>query len=115
MGVAHHASYPVWLEMGRTELLRDSGVSYRAFEAKSLYLVVVKLEVQYRQPARYDDTLVLETTLESGGPVKIVHTYVLRRDDAVIATAKTTLACVDAAGRPQAAPAWIADGDGTDS
>lgn len=110
MGVAHHAAYPVWLEMGRTEMLRESGGSYRQCEENGEYLVVVKLEVNYRRPARYDDVLVLETTLEKGGPVKIVHTYELRRDGDVLATAKTLLACVDADGRPRAAPQTIIAG-----
>jgi len=107
MSVAHHAAYAVWLEMGRTELLRESGGSYRQFEADGLYLVVVKLEIKYRAPARYDDALVLETTLSTGGPVKITHTYILRRDAEVLATAQTVLACVDEEGRPQATPRWI--------
>jgi acyl-CoA thioester hydrolase len=110
MGVAHHAAYPVWLEMGRTELLRASGGSYRQCEEEGLYLVVVKLEVNYKRPARYDDALVLDTILEKCGPVKITHSYELRRDGEVLATAKTLLACVDAQGHPHAVPEWISAG-----
>ena len=110
MGVAHHAAYPVWLEMGRTELLRESGGSYRQCEEDGLYLVVVKLEINYKRPARYDDALVLDTTLEQCGPIKITHAYELRREGEVLATGKTLLACVDAQGRPQAVPEWISVG-----
>ncbi len=55
--VVHHASYPVWLEMARTELLREQGVVYRELEASGVMFVVARLSVRYRRPARYDDTL----------------------------------------------------------
>lgn len=108
MGVAHHTAYPVWFEMGRTELLRASGLSYRELEAQRIFLAVVSLEVKYRRPARYDDVLTLETTLEDISHVKIKHSYRLLRDDDVLAVARTTLACLDADGRPREIPAPIA-------
>ncbi len=104
MGVAHHTAYPVWFEMGRTELLRKAGLNYRDLEADGYMLAVVKLAVQYKAPARYDDMLHLETTLESIGNVKIEHSYRLLRDGLLLATAHTTLACLDRTGRPQALP-----------
>jgi len=104
MGVAHHTAYPVWFEMGRTELLRESGLSYRDLEADGCLLAVVKLAVQYKAPAKYDDVLQLETTLESAGHVKIDHSYRLLRDGLLLATAQTTLACLDRSGRPQPLP-----------
>lgn len=107
MGVAHHSAHAVWFEMGRTELLRSAGGCYRDLEEAGHYLVVVKLQVSYRRPVRYDDVLQLETTLEDSGPVKIVHGYVLRCGDEVKATGRTVLACLDADGRPQAAPASV--------
>ena len=60
MGVTHHSVYPVWFEMGRTELLRSTGISYRELEEEGVFLAVVRLDVRYRQPARYDDDLVLD-------------------------------------------------------
>ena len=80
MGVAHHTAYPVWFEMGRTELLRGTGRSYRDLEDEQVFLAVVSLEVRYRQPARYDDELVLHTSLVEVGHVKIKHEYELKRD-----------------------------------
>ena len=108
MGVAHHTAYPVWFEMGRTELLRASGRSYRDLEAEGAFLAVVSLEVRYRQPARYDDALTLRTSLVEVGHVKIKHEYELRRDGVVLARAKTTLACLDVRGRPRRVQAIIA-------
>lgn len=104
MGVAHHSAYLVWFEVGRTELLRSTGVNYADLEAQGILLAVVKLNVVYKQPARYDDQLRLETTLVSSGRVKIEHQYTLFRDQEVLATATTTLACIRPDGKPTEVP-----------
>lgn len=104
MGVAHHSVFPVWFEMGRTELLRSSGRSYRDFEEEGIFLAVVSLEVKYRRPARYDDLLTLVTRLDDLGHVKIEHSYELRRGEDSLATARTTLACLDREGRARPLP-----------
>jgi acyl-CoA thioester hydrolase len=103
MGVAHHAAYPVWLEIGRTELLRAAhpgGLTYRDLEARGILLAVVALNIRYKRPARYDDLLTLHTRLVSAGHVKIEHEYELTCDGIVLATASTTLACLDREGKP---------------
>lgn len=109
MGVAHHTAYPVWFEMGRTELLREQGIDYAALDSKGIFLAVVKLEVRYKKPARYDDELDLETELVECGRVKIEHRYTLRRGADVLATACTTLACVGRNGRPMMVPSVLAE------
>lgn len=109
MGVAHHTAYPVWFEMGRTELLRESipAMSYRDLEEQGVFLAVVSLNVKYKRPARYDDLLTLRTTLLNAGHVKIEHTYELFRDSLLLATGATTLACLDRQGRPCELPAIL--------
>jgi len=106
MGVAHHTAYPVWFEMGRTEVLRQSGskVTYRDLEAQGILLAVVSLEVKYKLPAKYDDLLEMRTTVTNVGHVKIEHEYQLLRDGVLLATGRTTLACLDRSGRPQPVP-----------
>jgi acyl-CoA thioester hydrolase len=104
MGVAHHATYPIWFEIGRTEMLRARGGNYRDLEAEGVFLAVVRLEVRYRRPARYDDLLTLRTELRLAGPVKIEHTYRLLRDGELLAEAATTLACLDRDGRARVLP-----------
>ena len=104
MGVVHHTVYPVWFEMGRTELLRMTGVSYRDLEEQGILLAVVRLEVKYRSPARYDDLLRLETSLDYVGSVKVDHSYRLLRGEDLLVTGETTLACLDRAGKPQSLP-----------
>jgi acyl-CoA thioester hydrolase len=104
MGVVHHATFPIYFEMGRTELYRSGGMTYRELEAQGLRLVVVALEVRYRSPARYDDVLTLETTLASVTRAKLLHEYRLHRDGVLIATGRTTLGCVDEHGRVRPLP-----------
>lgn len=104
MGLLHHANYAVYFEAGRTELLRSRGESYREIEDSGFFLVIVKLECKFRQPARYDDLLTLRTSVARVTHVKIVHEYKLMRDGILLAEGTTTLACVDRDGRPQALP-----------
>ena len=104
MGVAHHTVYPVWFEIGRTELLRESGLTYGDLERQGFLIAVVKLSVQYKQPARYDDLLLLQTTVTGSGRARIDHAYELRRDGRLLTTASTTVVCLDRAGRPQVLP-----------
>ncbi len=108
MGVAHHASYVPWLEIGRTELLRGSGTSYAALEASGVLLVIVKLDVRYRRSARYDDLIEVRTRWVGGSRVKILHEYEVQVVEPgtpvpdfvpfTAAAASTTLACVDRSG-----------------
>lgn len=117
MGVAHHAVFPVWLEIARTEVLRQSGVSYKDLEAAGVFLVVVRLDLRYRRPGRYDDVLDVHCRLTGGGGVKLEHEYEIKRvapgaenDSEVICIASSTLACVNKEGRPQALPEWLTHG-----
>src|SRR5438445_8969860 len=75
MGLLHHANYLVYFEQGRTELLRASGVSYKDLEDQGFLLVLTRMQVRYRRPARYDDLLTLRTTVLRTTSVKIEHRY----------------------------------------
>lgn len=123
MNVAHHASFAPWLEIARTELLRDAGASYASMEAAGVFLVVTRLEIKYRRPVRYDDLIEVRVVAEPKGALRIRHTYeiaLVERGggapdtsdpsvpaDGVCAVAETELACVDGAGKPRLLPAWL--------
>ena len=64
MGVAHHATYAVWLEAARVEWLRDLGLSYRDLDAQGVSLAVTGLDVRYRRAVRFDDRLRIDVALE---------------------------------------------------
>jgi len=108
-GVVHHTVYPVWFEMGRTELLRVNGVAYKDLEAAGIFFVVVELSIKYRRPAKYDEELHLETTCTKVTLSRIEHTYKLTRcsDEAVLAEGSTILACVNAQGKLQRMPDFL--------
>ncbi len=108
MGLLHHANYLVYFEQGRTELLRSLGYTYKDLEDKGYLLVLTKLEVRYRSPARYDDLLTLRTTVVKTTAVRIDHRYEVVRDGILVAEGTSTLACVDREGRVQALPEFLA-------
>lgn len=107
MGYLHHARYLEYLEMGRTELLRNGGLAYRDMEAGGFFLVVAKLEVSYRAPARYDDLVDVRTSLRKITRARIEHEYEVTCQGRPLCQASTTLACVDREGRLQPIPEEI--------
>jgi acyl-CoA thioester hydrolase len=107
MGLLHHATYLVYFEQGRTELLRAMGYSYKDLEDQGFLLVLTKLEVRYHRPARYDDLLTLRTTAVRTTMVRIDHKYELFCDGQLLTEGSSTLACVDRTGRPQALPEFL--------
>ena len=102
--VVHHSNYPIYFEIGRTELLRQNGTSYRQCEKAGVFYVVAELNVKYRRPATYDDSLELETICSKVTQVKLEHIYYLRRDGVLLVEGKTVLVCIDKDGKIQRIP-----------
>jgi len=107
MGLLHHANYLVYFEQARTELLRSHGLSYKDLEDQGYLLVLTKIEVRYRWPARYDDVLTIKTTVMRTTTVRIDHRYEVFCEGRLLAEGTSTLACVDREGRPQALPDYL--------
>jgi acyl-CoA thioester hydrolase len=105
-GVVHHSVYPIWFEMGRTELLRANGVAYKDLEQAGIFFVMARLEVKYRQPAMYDEELELITSCINVTASKIEHCYQLKRlcDGTLLAEGSSTLACLGRQGKIQRVP-----------
>ena len=108
MGYLHHSRYLQYFELGRTELLRDRGVAYAEMEKAGLFVVVIEATVKYKQPARYDDLVELTTVETKRTPVRIYHSYTLRRGEVLLATGETCIVCVDQAGSPIRIPDMLA-------
>jgi len=104
MGFLHHSNYLSYFEVGRTELFRAQGGSYRRMEELGLYFVVAKIEVRYRRPARYDELLTLRTEIKRVSPAKLEHSYRLIRGDEVLTEAESVIACVNGRGEVQRIP-----------
>jgi acyl-CoA thioester hydrolase len=108
MGYLHHSRYLQYFEMGRVELLRAKGYAYAQLEREGVFFVVVKVEVKYKAPARYDEELTLVTRIVRQTAVRIDHSYELRRGETVLAEGNTTIACVDREGRLREIPGELA-------
>jgi acyl-CoA thioester hydrolase len=106
-GRVHHANYPKWFELGRVELLRAAGHSYRELEEAGVFLVVAEVQVQYFAPALFDDLLRLRTTTVKAKGARIEHRYEVFRKGELLAEGKTTVACIDRGGRVTRLPEWL--------
>ena len=96
MGIVHHGSYLVYFEAGRVEWLRKRGVTYADWASRGVHLPVVEAQVLYRAPSRFDDLLVVETTLAELRVVSLKLTYRILRGEELIAEGMTRLGCIDA-------------------
>ena len=100
-GVVHHTIYPIWFEIGRTELLRANGTAYKDLEKAGIFFVVADLTVKYRRPAYYDEKLCLTTMCSKITPVRVEHTYQLKKtgSDLLLCEGSSVLACLDKDGK----------------
>jgi acyl-CoA thioester hydrolase len=107
MGVVYYANYLVWFEVGRTDLLRRTGWSYREMEQEGVSLPVIESHCAYRQPARYDDEVEVRTTGSVVSPVRVRFDYDVVRplDGAKLVTGFTVHATLDRNGKPCRLPA----------
>ena len=103
----HHANFLTYFEIGRTEMLRARGATYREFEEAGLFLVVSEAACKYRSPAEYDDLLLVRTYVEKVGGASIEHGYEVIRDKVIIASGKTVVVRVDREGRVRRLPDWL--------
>jgi acyl-CoA thioester hydrolase len=98
MGVVYHANYFVWFEVGRVELLRQLGFSYREMERNDGYgIAVIDARCRYKAPARYDDELLLRTQISYVREAMVQFDYELFRaeDGTLLAEGDTTHVVVD--------------------
>ena len=113
MGVAYHANYLVWCEVGRTDLIRQLGMSYADMERRGIMLAVADAQLRYHASARYDDVVRIVTRLTGVRSRMVTFAYDLRRVDANgveaerLASASTTLVSLDREGKPVALPTDI--------
>jgi acyl-CoA thioester hydrolase len=99
MGVVYHARYLVWLDVARTEHLRQRGMTYRDLEASGLRLAVSEVSIRYRLPAGYDDPIRIRCWIREAASRKVEFGYAVEHadDGRLLATAKTSLLALDRA------------------
>jgi acyl-CoA thioester hydrolase len=92
MGVVYHANYLVWFEIGRVEFIRETGLDYASMEREGAMIAVVEARARYKAPARYDDELIVRTTLAGfrGSIVRFRYEIVRVVDEVLLCEGETT-------------------------
>lgn len=111
MGIVHHAVYPVWMELGRSEWMRQMGQSYAEWETQGVRMSVSEIQITYRSPARYDELVEVVTRVQEAGRRKVVFAYEILRNGALLAEGRTVHLVTGEDGRSRVLPdhlrAWI--------
>jgi acyl-CoA thioester hydrolase len=96
MQFVHHSNYAKYFEIARIEWLRSSGISYKEMETEGIMLPVVSLSSEFKKPAKYDDVLTIETSVEQKPTAKIIFVYqIYNQGKELITTGSSTLVFVD--------------------
>jgi acyl-CoA thioester hydrolase len=112
-GVVYHARYLEFFERGRSDYLRLLGVHHTELQAgkhgEALARVVKRMEIDFRQPARIDDILTIDTRTASVSGARIFMAQQIRRGEDVLVEAKVEAAIIGEGGRPRRFPKeWVA-------
>ncbi len=102
MGIVHHSNYAIWFEAGRTEFFKNAGVSNSSIEANGVLLPLYAMNCKFLSPAKYEDEIMVCTTLKSISRVRIEFTYRVVNviDMKLIATGETMHAFTDKKLKP---------------
>ncbi|NBD30579.1 MAG: tol-pal system-associated acyl-CoA thioesterase [Alphaproteobacteria bacterium] len=104
-GIVYYANYLKFIERARTEWVRGMGVDQARLKAdEGVVFAVRRVEADYMQPAKFDDELVVETTVEAMTGVRMVLKQDVMRDGVVLFSALVTLVAIGAEGRPVRLP-----------
>lgn len=106
MGIVYYGNYAQYYEVGRVELLRHLGMSYRKLEEEGTMLPVIKLECKYIRPAKYDDLLKVITSIEEMPSTRITFKHeIFNEEGTLLNVGSVSLVFVDIeSGRPRQAP-----------
>jgi acyl-CoA thioester hydrolase len=106
MSVAYYANYFVWFEVGRSQYCNDCGFSYRDMERETgLFLIVAEASCRYKDPARYEDELIIRTRVTESTRRTLRFSYEIERaDGAAVATGETLHVLINREGRPSSFP-----------
>jgi len=93
MGVVYHANYLIWFDRARTELMRETGVTYKELEQQGVYLAVSEVRVRYRAAARYDDLVHVRCWVRELASRRVTFGYAVERAATaeLLATGETAL------------------------
>src|SRR4030095_4434162 len=106
MGVAYYANYFVWFEVGRSQYCNDRGFSYRDMERETgLFLIVAEASCRYKNPAKYEDELIIRTRVTESTRRTLRFSYEIERSNGdQIAIGETLHVLINGEGRPSSFP-----------
>ena len=96
-GVVYYANYLKWFEIGRTEILRQTGFNYSDFEKQGIIAPVVEVHCNYKAPVKYNDIIIIKTTIENIGnsSIKFHYEIIRKSDNTLLAEGYTVNVFVD--------------------
>ena len=107
-GIAYHANYIVWFEVGRGEYMWQQGANYADMEAQGYVLPVTEVSARYLAPCRYSDVVTVRTWVEEMKSRQVVFGYeVVNAADQTLCTGRTVHVCTDREGRVRLLPGWV--------
>ena len=106
-GIVYYANYLKFIERARSEMVREMGINQRAMKAEGRVFAVARVEADYRAPAKFEDELLVETTVESVRPARFTMKQVVTRGETLIFEALVVLVCLGPDGRPVRLPEAI--------
>jgi acyl-CoA thioester hydrolase len=109
MGQVYYGNYFRWFEIGRSEMFRALGLPYKTVEDNGIFLPVSETHCKYSTPAKYDDIIVIETTLDTSvkGGVKFDYTIYAEDGETLIAKGYTKHACMNTDGKVVRPPKFM--------
>ena len=109
MGYVYYGNYAQYYEIGRVELFRSLGFSYRELEDSGINMPVIDMKTKYIRPATYDEVLTIKTIVPEMPALKICFRYeIYNADDELINSGETNLAFVDKnKQKPIKTPDWF--------
>lgn len=106
-GVVYYANYLKYLEEARTEHFTSMGIDLKRLSEEGFLFVVARVEISYKAPVRYQETIKIYTRLEKAKMSAIHFSQYVTKDGSIVAEAKTTLVCVGNNLKPVPIPAEI--------
>ena len=111
MGIIHHSNYAVWFEAGRTDFFKKLGISYREIESRGVLLPLYEMNCKFKSPARYEDEILIKTSLKVLTKVRIIFSYevINHSDGKILSMGETMHAWTNKALKPVNAETTISD------
>jgi acyl-CoA thioester hydrolase len=111
MGFVYHANYFRWFEVGRSEMFRSLGISYKSIESKGFFLPVSEMHCKFNGASQYDDILLIETSIDKRYRAGMKFDYQIFSEDGKkrLANGYTKHACMDTNGRVVRPPKFLMD------